>query len=158
MERARWLVILCTIGLWGASTASGARVLYDIREFSAKADGQTLCTQAIQAAIDKCSAGGGGMLGGRRGGEAALAEERARHEELRAEGRRGREWRRGGGRRHRHLRADHSVPIDFAFFFFSSLFSLKAASSAIDWSASKCSQGERAREEGWQNLYLARER
>ena len=62
MERVRWLVILCTIGLWGASTASGARVLYDIREFGAKADGQTLCTQAIQAAIDKCSADGGGTV------------------------------------------------------------------------------------------------
>jgi polygalacturonase len=36
--------------------------LYDIRDFGAKPDGQTLCTQAIQAAIDKCSADGGGTV------------------------------------------------------------------------------------------------
>jgi polygalacturonase len=62
MERVKWLFILCAIGLWEASPASGAEVPYDIREFGAKPDGQTLCTQAIQAAIDKCSADGGGTV------------------------------------------------------------------------------------------------
>jgi hypothetical protein len=62
MEQARWLLTLCAIGLWGTSAASGAEVLYDVREFGAKPNGQTLCTQAIQAALDKCSAEGGGTV------------------------------------------------------------------------------------------------
>ncbi|MCX5646054.1 MAG: glycoside hydrolase family 28 protein [Phycisphaerae bacterium] len=62
MEQARWLLILCVIGLGGTSAASGAEVLYDVREFGAKPDGQTLCTQAIQAALDRCSAEGGGTV------------------------------------------------------------------------------------------------
>jgi len=63
MKQAKWwLPIWCVMGLWGASAASGAEVLYDIREFGAKPDGQTLCTQAIQAALDKCSAEGGGTV------------------------------------------------------------------------------------------------
>jgi hypothetical protein len=33
-----------------------------VRDFGAKSDGQTLCTQAIQAAIDKCAAAGGGTV------------------------------------------------------------------------------------------------
>jgi hypothetical protein len=37
-------------------------VLYDVRDFGATPDGRTLCTQAIQAAIDKCAAAGGGTV------------------------------------------------------------------------------------------------
>ncbi|MCU0916194.1 MAG: glycoside hydrolase family 28 protein [Planctomycetes bacterium] len=60
MER---LLILCVLGiLCGASLVSGAQVLYDIRDFGAQPDGQTLGTQAIQAAIDKCAAAGGGTV------------------------------------------------------------------------------------------------
>lgn len=62
MERMRWLFILCVVCACGASAASGAQVLYDVRDFGAKADGQTLCTQGIQAAIDKCAAAGGGTV------------------------------------------------------------------------------------------------
>jgi len=62
MERMRWLFILCAVSAGGASTLSGAQVLYDVRDFGAKADGQTLCTQAIHAAIDKCAAAGGGTV------------------------------------------------------------------------------------------------
>lgn len=62
MEQAKWLLILCVIGLAGAPAASGAEALYDIRDFGAKPDGQTLCTQAIQAAVDKCAADGGGTV------------------------------------------------------------------------------------------------
>src|SRR4030042_826916 len=62
MRRMRWLSILCFVCVCEASIASGAEVLYDIRDFGAKPDGQTLCTQAIQAAIDKCSAEGGGTV------------------------------------------------------------------------------------------------
>ncbi len=62
MERMRWLFILWVVSACGASAVSGAQVLYDVRDFGAKADGQTLCTKAIQAAIDKCSAAGGGTV------------------------------------------------------------------------------------------------
>jgi hypothetical protein len=70
MERVRWLCILCVAGVCEAPIVSGAEVLYDIRDFGAKPalntpngpDGQTLCTQAIQAAIDKCAADGGGTV------------------------------------------------------------------------------------------------
>jgi polygalacturonase len=45
-----------------ARTAAGAATIYDVREFGAKGDGKTLCTQAIQAAIDKCATDGGGTV------------------------------------------------------------------------------------------------
>ena len=35
---------------------------YDIRDYGAKPDGRTLCTQAIQSAIDKCASEGGGTV------------------------------------------------------------------------------------------------
>src|SRR4051794_33814308 len=35
---------------------------YDIRDFGAKGDGQTVNTKAIQAAIDACAASGGGTV------------------------------------------------------------------------------------------------
>ncbi len=60
MGRMRWLFILWVVCACVSSTLSGAQVLYDIRDFGAKADGQTVGTQAIQAAIDKCAAAGGG--------------------------------------------------------------------------------------------------
>jgi hypothetical protein len=62
MERTRRWLLLCMVCAGGASTLAGAQVLYDVRGFGAKADGQTLCTQAIQAAVDKCAAGGGGTV------------------------------------------------------------------------------------------------
>ncbi len=62
MERMRWLFILWVVCACGVSNVWGAQVLYDVRDFGAKPDGQTLCTQAIQAAIDKCSAAGGGTV------------------------------------------------------------------------------------------------
>jgi len=62
MERMRWLFILWVVCASGASTISGAQTLYDVRDFGAQADGQALCTQAIQAAIDKCATAGGGTV------------------------------------------------------------------------------------------------
>lgn len=63
MKRVKWsLLALCVTGLCAASAVSGAQVLYDIRDYGAKPDGRTLCTQAIQAAIDKCSGAGGGTV------------------------------------------------------------------------------------------------
>jgi polygalacturonase len=62
MKRMRWLFSLYVVCACSAPTLSGAQVLYDVRDFGAKADGQTLCTQAIQAAVDKCAAAGGGTV------------------------------------------------------------------------------------------------
>lgn len=56
-KRLLVLVLLC-----GGLASFGAEVLYDVRDFGAKPDGTTLCTKAIQAAIDKCAAEGGGTV------------------------------------------------------------------------------------------------
>ncbi len=62
MERMKWFLIVWVVCAGGVSIVSGAQVLYDVRDFGAKPDGSTLCTQAIQAAIDKCAAAGGGTV------------------------------------------------------------------------------------------------
>lgn len=54
--------MLSVICACGTSAGWGAQVLYDVRDFGAQGDGQTLCTPAIQAAVDKCSTAGGGMV------------------------------------------------------------------------------------------------
>lgn len=51
------IVLLLAFG-W----AAGAETIYDVRDYGAKADGKTLNTEAIQAAIDECSAKGGGTV------------------------------------------------------------------------------------------------
>jgi polygalacturonase len=48
--------------LLAAALALGSEVVYDVRDYGAKADGKTLCTKSIQAAIDKCAADGGGTV------------------------------------------------------------------------------------------------
>ncbi|UCF15292.1 MAG: glycoside hydrolase family 28 protein [Phycisphaerales bacterium] len=40
----------------------GTEAVYDVRDYGAKAGGETLCTEPIQAAIDKCAAAGGGTV------------------------------------------------------------------------------------------------
>lgn len=45
-----------------ASIAGAADAVFDIRDFGAKPDGTTLCTAAIQKAIERCAAEGGGTL------------------------------------------------------------------------------------------------
>jgi len=51
------LILLCLFSFAQASAQS-----YDIREFGAKGDGQTLCTQAIQETVDQCAEKGGGTI------------------------------------------------------------------------------------------------
>ena len=43
-------------------SAFGAAGLSDVREYGAKADGKTLCTEAIQKAVDQCAKDGGGTV------------------------------------------------------------------------------------------------
>jgi polygalacturonase len=44
------------------AAASDGRVVYNIRDFGAVAGGKTLCTAAIQKAVDCCADGGGGTV------------------------------------------------------------------------------------------------
>ena len=46
----------------GWFAAAQAQADYDIRQFGARGDGTTLCTEAIQKAIDQCGADGGGTV------------------------------------------------------------------------------------------------
>jgi polygalacturonase len=53
------------IGLLWISTMGSvfaAETVYDVRDYGARADGETLCTKAIQKAIDKCAEDGGGAV------------------------------------------------------------------------------------------------
>ena len=52
-----WAICLLSAGLVVA-----AEELYDVRDYSAKPDGKTLCTKSIQKAIDACSQSGGGTV------------------------------------------------------------------------------------------------
>jgi polygalacturonase len=58
---AQALLILSAIGIYHSVACAGQQV-YDIRDFGATAGGKTLCTAAIQKAIDQCAAGGGGTV------------------------------------------------------------------------------------------------
>jgi polygalacturonase len=53
------IVALVLIRFGSAATAGG---LYDVREFGARPDGRTLCTEAIQKAVDRCGEVGGGTV------------------------------------------------------------------------------------------------
>lgn len=52
------------ITLLSTSAAAGVPVedVYDIRSFGAKSDGETVCTRAIQSAVDRCAKHGGGTV------------------------------------------------------------------------------------------------
>jgi polygalacturonase len=60
-HKAVTIVIFLLSGVIEIS-AFGAAGLYDVREYGAKADGKTLCTESIQKAIDQCARDGGGTV------------------------------------------------------------------------------------------------
>ena len=60
------LTICLTTSVW-AGTASNSLV-FDVRGYGARGDGDSVDTKAIQDTIDACHAAGGGAKGRRRGG------------------------------------------------------------------------------------------
>jgi len=56
-----WLLVAWVLGM-GVRGVPAAEVLYDVRGYGADGDGKMLCTGAIQKAIDKCAAAGGGVV------------------------------------------------------------------------------------------------
>ena len=61
MKRTTCWLLLCSLGVCSRAAVAAAPVLYDIRDFGARPD-KTLCTRAIQDAIDKCAERGGGTV------------------------------------------------------------------------------------------------
>jgi polygalacturonase len=62
MRRLNIWISTCAICLIAANSAIAAEELYDVRDYGAKADGKTLCTESIQKAVDACSEAGGGTV------------------------------------------------------------------------------------------------
>jgi len=62
MSDTRRQIIATFLSLLAAVSSIGAEKIYDVRDCGAKTDGKTLCTDAIQEAIDQCSKDGGGMV------------------------------------------------------------------------------------------------
>ena len=55
---------MSTFAVWllAAATLAAAEPAVNVSDFGAVADGKTLCTEAIQKAIDRCAAAGGGTV------------------------------------------------------------------------------------------------
>ena len=62
MNKSTLLIISAFLLLSTGTLTLGAKNVYDIRDFGAKPGGKSLCTPAIQQAIDKCAANGGGKV------------------------------------------------------------------------------------------------
>jgi polygalacturonase len=59
----KYLSAICAGFLFmGTANAAPAAGVYNIRDFGAEAGGETLCTQAIQSAVDQCAKDGGGTV------------------------------------------------------------------------------------------------
>ncbi len=62
MNKMRSEILIVSLLLFATASALGNQKVYDVRDCGAKADGETLCTEAIQKAIDQCSSDGGGTV------------------------------------------------------------------------------------------------
>ncbi|MHC4400086.1 MAG: glycoside hydrolase family 28 protein [Planctomycetota bacterium] len=62
MNQAKRVLAAGLFCLSFGSPLRGAEVVYDVGHFGAVPDGETLCTEAIQKAVDACAAGGGGTV------------------------------------------------------------------------------------------------
>jgi polygalacturonase len=62
VDKVRYQIVAALLSAALTISAFGAQKIYDVRDCGAKADGKTLCTSAIQKAIDQCSKDGGGTV------------------------------------------------------------------------------------------------
>jgi polygalacturonase len=62
MSKFGFLLSAVLVGLLSVAGVCGAENAFDIRQFGAQGDGKTLCTQAIQQAVERCAAAGGGTV------------------------------------------------------------------------------------------------
>ncbi|MBN2133633.1 MAG: right-handed parallel beta-helix repeat-containing protein, partial [Sedimentisphaerales bacterium] len=60
--KARHFSVLLVGFLLGTGAAALRAEVYDVRAFGAEGDGQMLCTEALQKAVDACAAAGGGTV------------------------------------------------------------------------------------------------
>ena len=62
MKNILIISILATFTALAPAATPSSQHVYDPTDYGAKPDGKTLCTAAIQKAIDECSAQGGGTV------------------------------------------------------------------------------------------------
>ena len=62
MKKVKCLIVVGFLWLLPGAAVWGAGKVYDVCDYGAKGDGKTLCTQAVQRAVDRCAADGGGTV------------------------------------------------------------------------------------------------
>jgi len=62
MNKVKYRILIGLIWTFALGSALCAETVYDVRDYGAKADGKTLCTNSIQRAIDQCATDGGGTV------------------------------------------------------------------------------------------------
>ncbi len=62
MNKIKYLIFIGLIWIFTMGTVLAAETVYDVRDYGAKPDGKSLCTKALQKAIDKCAEDGGGTV------------------------------------------------------------------------------------------------